>query len=236
VTGHPDGTATAGTTDPPVRVLVADDQQLIREGIASLLSIQPGIDVVGTARDGREAVDKAVALGPDVVLMDVRMPECDGTQATARIRRELPACQVVMLTTFDDEEYVVQALRAGAAGYLLKDLPAAELASAVRLAHAGIAQFGAQATGRLASALARHPAPASGDVSGTIPGPPGPPLTAREVDVLRLVARGATNREIAARLFLSEGTVKNHVSRILARLSLRDRTQAAIYARDRGLI
>jgi DNA-binding NarL/FixJ family response regulator len=215
---------------------VADDQQLIRDGIASLLGIQPGIDVVGTARDGREAVEQAVALQPDVVLMDVRMPGCDGTQATARIRRELPACQVVMLTTFDDEEYVVQALQAGAVGYLLKDLPAAELASAVRLAHAGIAQFGAEATGRLASALARHQGPAPADVTGTVTGLPGQPLTAREVDVLRLVARGATNREIAGQLFLSEGTVKNHISRILARLGLRDRTHAAIYARDHGFL
>ncbi|HET7015932.1 MAG TPA: response regulator transcription factor [Streptosporangiaceae bacterium] len=237
MTGRTDDASAAGTTNRPVRVLVADDQQLIRDGIASLLAIQPGIEVVGTARDGQEAVDKAVALEPDVVLMDVRMPGCDGTQAAALLRREMPACQVVMLTTFDDEEYVVQALRAGAAGYLLKDLPATELASALRLAHAGIAQFGAQAAGRLASALAGHKAPASGDVNGdTISGAPDPPLTAREVDVLRLVARGATNREIAARLFLSEGTVKNHISRILTRLSLRDRTQAAIYARDRGLI
>jgi DNA-binding NarL/FixJ family response regulator len=228
--------AAASATGPPVRVLVADDQQLIREGIASLLGIQPGIDVVGTARDGREAIEQALALQPDVVLMDVRMPECDGTQATARIRRDLPACHVVMLTTFDDEEYVVQALRAGAVGYLLKDLPAAELASAVRLAHAGIAQFDAQATERLASALARHQAPVPADIAGTAPGQPGQPLTAREVDVLRLVARGATNREIAAQLFLSEGTVKNHISRILARLGLRDRTHAAIYARDHGLL
>jgi DNA-binding NarL/FixJ family response regulator len=141
-----------------------------------------------------------------------------------------------MLTTFDDEEYVVQALQAGAVGYLLKDLPAVELASAVRLAHAGIAQFGAQATGRLASALARQPMPAPANVTGAIPGHPGQPLTAREVDVLRLVARGATNREIATQLFLSEGTVKNHISRILARLGLRDRTHAAIYARDHGLL
>jgi DNA-binding NarL/FixJ family response regulator len=236
VTSHPDGTTAGGAAAPPVRVLVADDQELIREGIASLLGIQPGIDVVGTARDGREAAEQAAALAVDVVLMDVRMPGCDGTQATARIRRELPACRVVMLTTFDDENYVVQALRAGAAGYLLKDLPAAELAAAVRLAHAGIAQFGAQATGRLASALARHPAPAPSDASGAIPGQQGQPITAREADVLRLVARGATNREIAARLFLSEGTVKNHISRILARLGLRDRTHAAIYARDHGLL
>jgi DNA-binding NarL/FixJ family response regulator len=236
VTGPPDGPAAAGPAVPAVRVLVADDQQLIRDGIASLLGVQPGIDVVGTARDGHEAVERAVALEPDVVLMDVRMPGCDGTQAAARIRRELPACQVVMLTTFDDEEYVVQALRAGAAGYLLKDLPAAELASAVRLARAGIAPFGAQAAGRLASALSRHPVPEPGDVTGPRPGQPAAPLTAREADVLRLVARGATNREIAALLFLSQGTVKNHLSRILARLGLRDRTHAAIYARDHGLL
>jgi DNA-binding NarL/FixJ family response regulator len=236
VTGHPDGTAATDKTDPPVRVLVVDDQELIREGIASLLGIQPGIDVVGTARDGREAVEQAIALAADVVLMDVRMPGCDGTEATARIRRERPACQVMMLTTFDDEDYVVQALRAGAAGYLLKDLPAAELASAVRLAHAGIAQFGAQATGRLVSALAKQPASAPGAASDMIPHQLGQPLTVREADVLRLVAHGATNREIAARLFLSEGTVKNHISRILGRLGLRDRTQAAIYARDHGLI
>jgi DNA-binding NarL/FixJ family response regulator len=257
VTGDQGGGA-AVPPPPAVRVLVADDQELIREGIASLLGIQPGITVVGTARDGETAAELAAALAADVVLMDVRMPGGDGTQATARIRRELPGCQVVMLTTFDDEEYVVQALRAGAAGYLLKDLPAAELAAAVRLAHAGIAQFGAQAVGRLAAAIARQsqadpppsdppqsvPAepvladPVTGAPDGTVPVQPGQPgqLTAREADVLRLVARGATTREIASRLFLSEGTVKNHLSRILTRLGLRDRTQAAIYAHDHGLL
>jgi DNA-binding NarL/FixJ family response regulator len=220
----------------PVRVLVVDDQQLIREGIASLLSIQPGITVAGMASDGAEAVEQAVALNPDVVLMDVRMPGCDGAEAAGQIRRRLPGCQVVMLTTFDDEEYVVRALQAGAAGYLLKDLPARELADAVRLAHAGIAQFDAHATDRLAAALARQPAAAAGDVPAAAAGGHGQPLTSREVDVLRLIARGATNREIAAGLFLSEGTVKNHISRILTRLGLRDRTQAAIYARDNGLL
>jgi DNA-binding NarL/FixJ family response regulator len=219
------------TDGAPVRVLVVDDQQLIRDGIASLLGIQPGITVVGTASDGAQAVERARALGPDVILMDVRMPGTDGVLAAAQVRRELPACQVIMLTTFDDEDYVVRALRAGAAGYLLKDLPATELASAVRMAHAGVAQFGAQAVGRLASALGRHPA-----VADVEPGPAGPSLTGREVDVLRLIARGATNREIATRLYLSEGTVKNHISRILTRLALRDRTQAAIYARDHGLL
>jgi DNA-binding NarL/FixJ family response regulator len=214
-----------------VRVLVVDDQRLVREGIASLLGIQPGIEVVGMAADGKDAVEQTIALRPDVVLMDVRMPvsgacganhgrEMDGIDAVAVLRRRAPDCRVVMLTTFDDEEYVVQALRAGAAGYLLKDLPAAELAEAVRLAHAGVTQ--------LDHAAARH-------VAAALSTPSTDTLTSREVDVLRMVAAGATNREIAARLFLSEGTVKNHISRILGRLGLRDRTQAAIYARDHGL-
>jgi DNA-binding NarL/FixJ family response regulator len=219
--------------EAPVSVLVVDDQQLIREGIASLLSIQPGIAVVGTAADGRDAVDKALSLAPDVVLMDVRMPELDGICAAAVLRERAPGCRVVMLTTFDDEEYVVRALRAGAHGYLLKDRPAAELAEAVRLAAAGVVQMDSAAAARLASVLAR-----SGPAEP--PGPSGPApaeaLTLREVEVLRLVAAGWTNREIAARLYLSDGTVKNHVSRILSRLGLRDRTQAAIYARDHGLL
>ncbi|MER5224624.1 response regulator transcription factor [Streptomyces flaveus] len=211
---------------PPVRVLVVDDQRLIRDGIASLLSIRPGIAVVGTAVDGRDAVAKTLELGPDVVLMDVRMPEMDGVEAVAVLRGRAPECRVVMLTTFDDEEYVVQALRAGAHGYLLKDLPAEELAHAVRLAHAGVTQ--------LDSSIARH-------LTASLPslGPaqaPAVPLSPRETDILRLVAQGHTNREIAARLYLSEGTVKNHISRILTRLALRDRTQAALRARDLGLL
>jgi DNA-binding NarL/FixJ family response regulator len=221
----------------PVRVLVVDDQQLIRESIASLLDIQPGITIVGTAGDGREAVDQAIALEPDVILMDVRMPTMDGIEAVAVLRRSLPRCRVVMLTTFDDEEYVVRALRAGANGYLLKDLPARELADAVRLTHAGVVQFDPAAAARLASALDRSAAPPDrSPARPTVADPPDPSLTAREVEVLRLVATGATNREIAERLYLSEGTVKNHVSRVLTRLGLRDRTQAALYARDHGLL
>ncbi|MFD3837556.1 response regulator [Streptomyces sp. NPDC058642] len=210
-----------------VRVLVVDDQQLIRDGIAALLSIRPGITVVGTAVNGREAVEKAVELGPDVVLMDVRMPELDGVEAVAVLRGRAPECRVVMLTTFDDEEYVVQALRAGASGYLLKDLPAEELAQAVRLAHAGVTQLDSSVAARLAAALP-HSAPE--------PPAAAPDLSPREIDILRLVARGRTNREIAAQLYLSEGTVKNHISRILSRLALRDRTQAALRARDLGLL
>ncbi|RLK58832.1 response regulator [Actinokineospora cianjurensis] len=207
-----------------IRVLVVDDQQLIREGIASLLGLQADIEVVGTAADGKEAIDRAIALAPDLVLMDVRMPELDGVAAVAVLRTRAPACRVVMLTTFDDEEYVVQALRAGATGYLLKDLPATELAAAVRLANAGVTQLDAAAARHVTAALRATPSS------------PTDALTTRETEVLRLIAGGATNREIAARLYLSEGTVKNHISRILNRLGLRDRTQAALYARDHGLL
>jgi DNA-binding NarL/FixJ family response regulator len=210
-----------------VRVLVVDDQRLIRDGIASLLGLQPGVTVVGTAANGRDAVEQTVALQPDVVLMDVRMPEVDGITALETIRRRAPGCRVVMLTTFDDEEYVVPAMRAGATGYLLKDLPARELAGAVRMAHAGVSQLDPAVAARVAAALT----PSEKD-----PLLSGHPLTARELDVLRLIAGGATNREIALRLRLSEGTVKNHISRMLTRLGLRDRTQAALYAREHGFI
>ncbi|SFD39283.1 response regulator transcription factor [Streptomyces aidingensis] len=217
-------------TDGTVRVLVVDDQELVREGIASLLGLQPGIEVVGSAADGEEALARSLELAPDVVLMDVRMPRMTGVEAVEALRRRAPRITVVMLTTFDDDEYVVRALRAGASGYLLKNLPAAELAGAVRLAHAGVGQFDSSVTRRMASTLLPPP------VGAPPPGPAGGELTGREVEVLRLIATGATNREIAARLYLSEGTVKNHISRILGRLGLRDRTQAALYARDRGLL
>lgn len=221
-----------GPGEQNVRVLVVDDQELVREGIASLLGIQPGITVVGTAADGQEAVEAALSLEPDVVLMDVRMPRMSGVEAVSVLRRRAPACRVVMLTTFDNDEYVVEALRAGAAGYLLKNLPAARLAEAVRLASAGVAQLDSSVTLRLAAALPSEPEP------GRQGGGPSPAsvLTPREIEVLRLIATGSTNREIAARMYLSEGTVKNHISRILGRLGLRDRTQAAVYARDHRLL
>lgn len=215
-----------------IRVLVVDDQRLIREGIASLLDIQDGIKVVETAIDGQEAVQKALALSPDVVLMDVRMPVMDGITATRKIRQQLPTCQVLMLTTFDDEEYVVKSLQAGACGYLLKDIPANDLAQAVRLAYTGIYQLAPSVAGKLVGQLLTHPA--------AEPSPPPPPpnldLTGRELEVLRLVATGATNREIAESLSISEGTVKNHISNILSRLGLRDRIQAALFAHEHNLV
>ncbi|MFJ3794434.1 response regulator [Kitasatospora sp. NPDC090091] len=230
----------SGPEDPgaPVRVLVVDDQEFVREGIASLLGIQPGVTVVATASDGRQAVEAAVTHRPDVALVDIRMPGTDGIDTAAALATRVPTCRVVMLTTFDDQDYVARALKAGAVGYLLKNLPSAELARSVRLVHAGVAQLDTAVMARLAAALTAPdtavpaPEPAPGDHG---PGP-AEPLTAREVDVLRLIAGGATNREIASRLFISEGTVKNHISRILGRLGLRDRTQAALYARDHGLL
>ncbi|MEU5691893.1 response regulator transcription factor [Actinosynnema sp. NPDC020468] len=209
-----------------VRVLVVDDQRLIRESIAAVLDLQDGVSVVGTAGDGRAAVAAVLESAPDVVLMDVRMPVMDGLEALGVLRECAPACRVLVLSTFDDEEYVVRALREGACGYLLKDRPAGELAAAVRLAHQGVHQLDPAASARVAVALGRVPVEVSVREHD---------LTGREVDVLRLVARGSTNREIARHLNLSEGTVKNHISRILARLGLRDRTQAAVYARDHGL-
>lgn len=216
-----------------ITVLIVDDQRLVREGIASLLDIQEGIAVVGTAVDGQEAIAKTQELQPDVVLMDVRMPVMDGIAATAHIRQRQPGCQVLMLTTFDDEEYIIKSLQAGASGYLLKDIPAGDLAQAVRLTHAGIYQLDLSVAGKLVGALGRG---RSGDEDTAVAPPIEHDLTDRELEVLRLIATGATNREIAAQLVVSEGTVKNHVSSILSTLGLRDRIQAALYAHEHHLI
>jgi DNA-binding NarL/FixJ family response regulator len=222
---------------PSIRVLVVDDQRLMRDGIASLLGIQEGIAVVGDAANGEEAVAQALALTPDVILMDVRMPVMDGVTATAQVRQKVPTCQVIMLTTFDDEESIVKALVAGASGYLLKNIPVEDLAQAIRLVERGIYQLEPSIVNKLMGALVapnRLVTPAAkpegkADLTMT-------DLSEREREVLRLIARGATNREIANHLIISEGTVKNHVSNILSRLNLRDRTQAALYARDVGLL
>ncbi len=214
-------------------VLIVDDQRLVREGIASLLEIQEGVTVVGTAVDGQQAITLAQELCPDVILMDVRMPIMDGVTATIQIRQKLPDCQVLMLTTFDDEEYIVKSLQAGASGYLLKDIPAADLAQAVRLTHAGIYQLDPSVAGKLVGALQKGGREREKE---TAVSPIEHDLTGRELEVLRLIATGATNREIADKLVVSEGTVKNHVSSILSALGLRDRTQAALYAHEHHLI
>jgi DNA-binding NarL/FixJ family response regulator len=229
-----------------VRVLVADDQQLMRDGIASLLGIQEGIEVVGLAANGEEAVEQAIRLRPDVVLMDVRMPIMNGVAATGHLRRDLPSCKILMLTTFDDETYVLEALRVGASGYLLKDIPTSDLVQAIQAVHRGIYQLDPAVMGRVIAALPKpepeeppveslrlHQSAMAGSASSHAQ--PGD-LTDREIEVVRLIAQGATNREIAEQLVISEGTVKNHISNILSRLGLRDRTQAAIYAREQHLL
>lgn len=210
-----------------IRILIVDDQWLIREGIASLLEIEEDFVVAGTAANGQEAVLQAKTVQPDIILMDIRMPNMTGIEATAKIRANHPNCQIIMLTTFDDEEYVVQSLLAGACGYLMKDTPAPELAQAIRLAHAGIYQLAPEIAGKLVGSL-RQPQPPVIPTTDL-------PLTPREIEILNLLANGATNREIAENLIVSEGTVKNHVSNILQSLNLRDRTQAAVFAVRNGI-
>jgi DNA-binding NarL/FixJ family response regulator len=214
----------------PIRVVVADDQELVRAGFCVILDAADGISVVAEAANGAEAVAQVARHRPDVVLMDVRMPEMDGLQATRLITAEPSAPKVVMLTTFDLDDYVYAALRAGATGFLLKDSPRADLIAAVRAAAAGDALLAPSVTRRLIEAFARRPAE-------TAPSPSQlASVTAREHDVLMLMARGRSNAEIAAALFVSEATVKTHVGSLLAKLGLRDRVQAVILAYETGLI
>lgn len=226
--------ASQQAAEQAVRVLIVDDQQLMRDGIASLLKLQDGLEIVGMAANGQEAVELAASQQPDVILMDVRMPVLDGVAATEQIHRQIPACKILMLTTFNDEAYVLEALQVGASGYLLKDLPARDLAQAIQAVHRGIYQLDPTVADQLKALLSR--AQTAREQPGALKATDEADLTERELEVLRLIARGATNREIAETLVISEGTVKNHISNILGRLNLRDRTQAAIYARDHGLL
>lgn len=221
-----------------VRLLIVDDQRLLREGIASLLSLQSGIEVVGTAGNGEEALIKTRQTNPDVILMDVRMPVLDGVAATAQIKNQWPACKILMLTTFDDEEYVVEALKAGASGYLLKTIPEDDLAQAVIAVYKGIYQLDPAVAQKLVAALSSgaDSKRASRENVSTSTNRVSAGLTERELEVLQLASQGLTNSEIAHRLFISDGTVKNHISSILSRLGLRDRIQAIIYAKENGLV
>lgn len=211
-----------------IRLLVVDDQELMRDGLVAILERQPGIQIVGAAADGAEALRLLDTALPDVILMDVRMPVMDGVQATAEIRRRLPQARVLMLTTFDDESHIIGALQAGAVGYILKNIPAKELAEAVHMAYRGMVQLDPAAAAKLVARLSAPPAATAG--SGRRPVlPPAAGLTEREREVMLLVASGANNREIAERLVISEGTVKSHISSILSQLGLRDRTQIAVF-------
>ena len=224
-----------------IRVLIADDQRLMRDGLRALLELQDGIAIVGEAANGVEALAQSAVLAPDVVLMDVRMPQMNGVEATRALRERGPQPRILILTTFDDDQYVFDALKAGAAGYVLKDLPAADLAAAIRTVHGGGVHLDPAVASKVVAELARLQAPISALPSSSPAIPAAPPsalieeLTPREREVVRLLATGASNREIGAQLFISEGTVKNHISNILGRLGLRDRTQAAIYAKEHGL-
>jgi DNA-binding NarL/FixJ family response regulator len=210
-----------------IRVLVADDQALFREALTTLLEVQPGIEVVGEAGNGEEAVRRGAELRPDVVLMDLRMPVLDGIAATARLTAEQPDVRVLALTTFDDDEDVFAALRAGAVGYLLKDVSGARLVEALVAAERGESVLQPSVAAKLVARVARLPAETA---------PAEHPLTNREAEVVHLLAEGRSNREIAAALFLAEGTVKNLVTSVLSKLGVRDRTQAALRARDLGIL
>ncbi|ODH00938.1 DNA-binding response regulator [Nostoc sp. KVJ20] len=208
-----------------IKVLLVDDQSLIRQGLRALLELEPDLEIVGEAENGEQAINLVAEFQPDVILLDIRMPIMDGVAATREIQKRFVKTKILVLTTFDDDEYVSAALQNGAMGYLLKDTPSEELAVAIRAVHKGYTQLGPGIVKKLLTQFS----------NGTLTQSPPVPsslteLTPREKEVLRLIATGASNREIAQELYISEGTVKNHVTNILNRLNLRDRTQAAIWA------
>ena len=215
----------------PIRILLVDDQRLMREGLRILLELEPDLKIVGEATDGQSALEAYAELKPDVVLMDVRMPGMDGVEATWRLHERWPEARVIILTTFDDDEYVFEGLRAGARGYLLKDVSGHDLADAVRTVAAGGALIEPSVARKVVAEFARMAAPVRPPDAGL-----AEPLSEREEEILRLVARGLSNREIADRLCLAPGTVKNYVTTILQKLGARDRTQAALRARELGLL
>ena len=213
-----------------IRVLIADDQALVRDGFGMILDAQADIEVVGQASDGREAVELSRELRPDVVLMDIRMPEVDGVEATRRLMADPESPRILMLTTFDQNEYVYDAMKAGASGFLLKDVRREELINAVRSVAAGDALLASSLTRRFIEDFVRRPPP------GAAPTGALAELTDREAEVVRLVARGLSNAEIAERMVVSEATVKTHVARVLSKLGLRDRTQVVVMAYETGFV
>src|SRR5262244_3537551 len=213
-----------------IRILLVDDQPLFREGLRTLLSVHSDFEVVGEAGNGEEALRLARHLMPSVVLMDLQMPAMDGVTATRRLREEQPECRVIVLTTFDDDEMVFDGLRAGAVGYLLKDAPSEKLGEAIRVAARGESFLQPSIAAKVLAEFSRLTDQRS-HLSSKLIGS----LSDREIEIVRLIGSGASNREIAETLFLAEGTVKNHVTNILSKLNVRDRTQAAIKAKDIGL-
>ncbi|MBN1934323.1 MAG: response regulator transcription factor [Anaerolineae bacterium] len=217
--------------DQTIRVLLVDDQALFREGLRTLLSVQPGIQVVGEAGNGQQAIEQTRALCPDVVLMDLRMPILDGVAATRQLKSSCPESQVIVLTTFDDDEYIFDGLRAGAVGYLLKDVSSDTLIEAIHAAARSESVLQPSVAAKVVAQFARLAGQVHSSREALIE-----PLSDREMEVLRLIAHGQSNREIAETLFITQGTVKNHITNILGKLDVRDRTQAAIKARELGLL
>jgi DNA-binding NarL/FixJ family response regulator len=215
-----------------IRVLLADDQALFREGLETLLSVHKDIEIVGQASNGQEAVDLALKLRPDVILMDMQMPILNGIGATRRLKQSLPDCRVIVLTTFDDKETIFDALRAGAVGYLLKDVDSAQLAESVRRTARGESILDPSVAAKVVAEFSRVSSLVGGTSSEVLPDP----LSEREIELLRLIASGMSNKEIGETLFITEGTVKNHITHILGKLSVRDRTQAALKAKELGLV
>lgn len=215
-----------------IRVLLADDQALFREGLDTLLSIYKDIEVVGQASNGQEAVDLALKLRPEVILMDMQMPILNGTGATRRLKQSLPECRVIVLTTFNDNETIFDSLRAGAVGYLLKDVGSAQLADSIRATARGESILDPSVAAKVVAEFSRVSSLVGGTSSEILP----EPLSEREIELLRLIASGCNNKEIAGYLFITEGTVKNHITHILGKLGVRDRTQAVLKAKELGLI
>lgn len=215
-----------------IKILIADDQSLFREALRTLLNAYPGLDIIGDASNGEEALRLAFTLSPDVVLMDLRMPIMDGVEATRKIVKLGKSIKVIVLTTFDDDETVFEGLRAGAVGYLLKDVSAEKLIEAIRAAYKGEYFLLPSITAKVVSEFSRISRPVSTDPKKTL----ADPLSNREVEILRYVATGASNKEIADILVISEGTVKNHLSSILSKLGVRDRMQAVLKAKEYGII
>ncbi len=214
-----------------IRVLLVDDQRLMRDGLRTLIELETDLDVAGEAEDGLQAITAYRDMGPDIVLMDVRMPNLNGVEATRRIKADWPEANILILTTFDDDEYIFEGLRAGASGYLLKDVSGKELAEAIRTVANGGTLIAPSVARKVVSEFARLK-PAPKEISETLPDP----LSEREIEILKVVAQGHTNKEIADQLYLAEGTVKNYVTSILQKIGARDRTQAAIRARELGIL
>ncbi len=212
----------------PIRILLVDDQSLFREGLRTLLSLQADFAMVGEAGNGDEAVRLAERLAPNVVLMDMHMPVLDGVAATRKLREIAPAIRVIALTTFDDDEYVFEALRAGAVGYLLKDTASDKLFEAIRAAARGESFLQPSIAAKVVAEFSRMAAPK--------PAPLVEPLSDREIEIVKMLAAGASNKEIGTALFITEGTVKNHITSIFGKLGVRDRTQAALKAKEMGLL